>query len=238
MSSLYGVPRRQGGAMTSGAEGGGVAAEIDSTSLVEQLPNLLPYDGIVVYCERFLPDDLEWFHRLEADIDWRSERARFFGREVPLPRLTAWYGPAPYAYSGVVHGPRPIPEFLRPLTALVTAASGPVDCLLANLYRTGQDAMGWHADDERLFGRQPLIASLSLGATRRFALRHRRSHARIDLDLTSGSLLVMAGTCQENWVHSVPRTRRPVGPRINLTFRRLAAPATAPSDEGSLGARA
>lgn len=223
--------------MPPGEEGGG-APEVDSTPLVDQLPNLLPYDGIVVYRERFLPDDLDWFHLLEADIDWRSERARFFGREVPLPRLTAWYGPAPYAYSGVVHAPRPIPEFLRPLSVLVTAASGPVNCLLANLYRNGQDAMGWHADDEGLFGRRPLIASLSLGATRRFALRHRRSHARIDLELTSGSLLVMAGACQENWLHAVPRTRRPVGPRINLTFRRLAAPAMARSGDGSVEAHA
>lgn len=217
MPSLFQVTGRQEGVAAPGGDGG---------PLVARLPNLLPYDGIVVYFERFLPDDLDWFHRLEAEIDWRSERARFFGREVPLPRLTAWYGPAPYTYSGVIHAPRAIPEVLQPLAAVVAAASGPVDCLLANLYRTGQDAMGWHADDEGLFGQHPVIASLSLGATRRFALRHRESHERIDLDLASGSLLVMAGTCQENWLHAVPRTRRPVGPRINLTFRRLAARST------------
>jgi len=96
--------------------------------------------------------------------------------------------------------------------------------VLANLYRDGRDCMGWHSDDEPELGARPLIASLSLGATRRFALRHRRDPSRrLVLELPAGSLLLMRGQTQARWRHALPRTARPVGPRINLTFRRIVA---------------
>jgi alkylated DNA repair dioxygenase AlkB len=97
------------------------------------------------------------------------------------------------------------------------------NAVLLNLYRDGRDGMGWHADDEPELGRNPVIASVSLGAPRRFCLRHRRrKDLKLDLELPRGSLLVMAGPMQHHWVHALPKTRRPVGERINLTFRRVA----------------
>ncbi|MEO8011625.1 MAG: alpha-ketoglutarate-dependent dioxygenase AlkB, partial [Dokdonella sp.] len=98
--------------------------------------------------------------------------------------------------------------------------------VLANRYRDGQDSMGWHSDDERELGEQPLIASLSFGAVRRFRLRHKNSGAKpIAIELESGSLLVMAGATQQNYRHDLPKTARAVGERINLTFRRIVTPA-------------
>ena len=96
--------------------------------------------------------------------------------------------------------------------------------VLLNLYRDGRDSVSWHADNEPGLGRNPVIASLSLGATRRFQLKHRGSDARVALDLAHGSCLIMAGATQHHWLHQLPKTARPVGPRINLTFRRMAAP--------------
>lgn len=93
--------------------------------------------------------------------------------------------------------------------------------VLLNLYRDGRDSVSWHADNEPGLGRNPVIASLSLGATRRFQLKHRRSKERVRVDLTHGSCLVMAGATQHHWLHQIPKTARPVGPRINLTFRTM-----------------
>ena len=91
--------------------------------------------------------------------------------------------------------------------------------VLINLYRNGQDSMGWHSDNETVLGKEPVIASLSLGGTRRFQLKHRRSGELVSLDLPHGSCLIMQGRCQADWRHQVPKTRKQVAPRINLTFR-------------------
>jgi len=110
------------------------------------------------------------------------------------------------------------------LRAKVSEAAGAAfNSVLANLYRDGRDAMGWHADDERELGPEPVIASLSLGAARRFALKHRASGERLNLALQPGSLLIMRGPTQRHWLHALPRTARPVGERLNLTFRRIVA---------------
>jgi alkylated DNA repair dioxygenase AlkB len=146
------------------------------------------------------------------------------------PRLTAWYGDATarYSYSGLDLTPQPWTPALLALRTQVEQATGVTfNSVLLNLYRTGQDSMGWHADDEPELGPEPVIASISLGATRRFRLRPRHSqqlpHAPLGLDLPSGSLLVMRGTTQQHWQHAVPKTARPVGPRLNLTFRTIHA---------------
>lgn len=167
--------------------------------------------------------------RLERElrevIPWEVHRIRLFGREVDSPRLSCWIGDpdAAYRYSGALFEPRPWPEALRPVRdRLARELGGAFNSVLANRYRDGRDAMGWHSDAEPELGPEPVIASLSLGATRRFALKHRqRPEQRLALDLPAGSLLVMAGTTQRFYRHALPRTARPVGERLNLTFRRI-----------------
>lgn len=163
------------------------------------------------------------FAELRRTIPWRQEELRMFGRSVPVPRLEAWIADEglEYTYSGIRHRAEPWPPVLAELRDVVGRASGATfNSVLCNLYRNGTDSVDWHADDEIEFGRQPVIASLSLGATRRFDLRRVDDPAvRVDLELHHGDLLVMRGTTQELWRHRVPRTKRPVGERINLTFR-------------------
>jgi alkylated DNA repair dioxygenase AlkB len=164
------------------------------------------------------------FVALARETPWRQERIAVYGREVLQPRLTAWYGDpgARYAYSGLALEPLPWTPLLADLKARVETASGArFDSLLLNLYRDGRDCVSWHSDAEPELGRNPVIASLSLGAARRFQLRSRPPlpPARRELALRHGDLLLMRGATQHEWAHQVPRTARPVGPRINLTFR-------------------
>lgn len=176
----------------------------------------------------FAPDEADrLFDALRAEVAWEQHRVRIAGREHPCPRLSAWQGDpgAVYTYSGITLHPEPwTPAVLRVRAAVCDAAGARFDSVLANLYRDGRDSMGWHADDEPELGVRPLIASVSLGAPRRFVLRHkrRRDLAPVDIVLGHGSLLLMAGPTQHAWRHSLPKTSRPVGPRINLTFRRIA----------------
>ena len=167
-----------------------------------------------------------YLRELETTITWRQEPIRLFGRAVMQPRLTAWYGDpgAVYGYSGLRLAPLPwTPALVELRTQVEAAAAARFNCVLLNLYRHGQDSMGWHADDEPELGAAPVIASLSLGATRRFRLRPRDAqcppHPPVTLELTSGSLLLMRGPTQQYWQHAVPKTARPTAPRLNLTFR-------------------
>lgn len=165
------------------------------------------------------------FEDLHSAIDWEVHRIRLFGRLVDSPRLSSWIGDsdASYVYSGVRFAPKPWPPALARLRDQVSAAGGErFNSVLANLYRDGRDAMGWHSDDERELGPQPVIASLSLGAVRRFGFKHRRQpDQKLVLELGNGSLLLMSGATQSNYRHCLPRTARPIGARINLTFRRI-----------------
>ncbi|HBR98454.1 MAG TPA: alpha-ketoglutarate-dependent dioxygenase AlkB [Gammaproteobacteria bacterium] len=167
---------------------------------------------------------------LKAELDWQQSRIRIAGRELPIPRLNAWYGDADadYGYSGIALAPLPwTPELTTVRQAVQQRCDHGFNSVLANLYRDGQDSVAWHADDEKALGRNPVIASVSLGGTRRFQLKHRRDKtlSRIDLDLPHNSLLVMGGALQHHWVHAVPKTRKPCDARINLTFRRIITPA-------------
>jgi alkylated DNA repair dioxygenase AlkB len=167
------------------------------------------------------------FLALRRGVDWRQEHVVIFGERRLVPRLVAWYGDpgTSYVYSGTSHEPQPWTAELLDLRQVVQALTGHrYNSVLLNLYRDGHDGMGWHADDEPELGRNPAIASVSLGATRRFKLRHRRHKTVTTLDLGHGSLLSMAGLTQHRYVHAVPKTTRPVGERINLTFR-LTSPA-------------
>ena len=142
-----------------------------------------------------------------------------------MPRLIAMYGPAGYRYSGVVHPPRPLTDLLDAIRRRVEAVTGRrFNSVLANLYRDGRDSVGWHRDSDYAHGGQPDIASCSFGATRRFEFRERASGRRGGaVDLGSGSLLLIQGDAIARWWHRVPKTTRPVGPRVNLTFRHMVA---------------
>lgn len=186
----------------------------------------LPLSGALL---RFAPDFLAaseadaLLSELMTAIPWEQHHVRLFGRTLPAPRLSCWIGDrdAVYTYSRVRFVPRPWPAALTALRAcLETCCAARFNSVLANLYRDGRDAMGWHSDDEAELGAEPLIASLSLGAPRRFLLRTRSGAARsTGLMLSHGSLLLMGGACQRLYRHAVPRTRVAVAPRINLTFR-------------------
>jgi alkylated DNA repair dioxygenase AlkB len=164
------------------------------------------------------------FTQLRQDVHWENHPVRLFGREHPAPRLSCWIGDADarYRYSGLVREPAPwLPELTALRSRLHDALGIDFNSVLANLYRDGRDAMGWHADDEPELGDAPVIASISLGATRRFVLKHRDGAPKLALDLPSGSLLLMRGATQARYRHALARTARPVGARMNLTFRRI-----------------
>jgi alkylated DNA repair dioxygenase AlkB len=186
--------------------------------------NLLPCDGEVRLHEAALgaADAGRLFDQLIAATDWRCEIATVMGRRVPIPRLTAWHGAAGYVYSGIHMTPAPWNPALLEIKAVAEACAGQAfNSVLLNLYRDGRDSVSWHADNEPGLGRNPVIASISLGAVRRFQMKHRTSDHRVALDLPPGSCLVMGGATQHHWLHQVPKTARPVGPRINLTFRSM-----------------
>lgn len=154
---------------------------------------------------------------------WEQRPIHVFGKAVMQPRLIAWSGDLPYAYSGQVLEPRPHSEPIAELLANVVSAVGvEFNHVLLNRYRDGNDNMGMHADDEPELGRDPVIAALSLGVSRTFILVHKRQrHRRVAMTLTDGSLLVMGGTIQHRWRHGVPKQRSVSGERINVTFRRI-----------------
>ncbi|PSU11819.1 alpha-ketoglutarate-dependent dioxygenase AlkB [Photobacterium gaetbulicola] len=162
------------------------------------------------------------FEQLNQELDWQQQKIRMFGREVLQPRLQAWCGDAVYTYSGLTMQPDPWSPTLQVIRQqLVSLLDVNFNSVLANQYRNGHDYMGWHQDNEPELGEQPVIASVSLGAPRRFVLRHRQTKEKREYLLTSGSLLVMAGELQHYWQHTVPKTRRPTAARINLTFREI-----------------
>jgi alkylated DNA repair dioxygenase AlkB len=190
--------------------------------------NLLPCDGIVRLHEDALAeaDARRLFDELMAVTPWRQEIATVMGRRVPIPRLTAWHGEVGYVYSGIRMTTAPWNAPLLKIKAVAEACAGQAfNSVLLNLYRDGRDSVSWHADNEPGLGHDPVIASVSLGATRRFQMKHRGRDERLTLDLPLGSCLVMAGATQHHWLHQVPKTSRPVGARINLTFRAMAATA-------------
>lgn len=185
-------------------------------------------DASLVFDPSFLPREEadRLFTVLQEKTPWRQDEIRIFGKTYLQPRLTALYGNNgnSYSYSGITMEPLPFTPELRAMKAMVEQRCGHefTTCLL-NLYRDGGDSNGWHADDEKELGTNPVIASVSLGATRAFNLKHRSQKSlRYRLQLEHGSLLLMEGPMQHHWLHQVPKTRRPVLPRINLTFRNIA----------------
>ena len=186
----------------------------------------MPDAEVALFPNLFTDEESELYLRLlQERIQWQSESIQLYGKEIPVPRLTAWHGDvgARYKYSNIQH--EPIPWTFELLT--IKARIEPLcdiefnSCLL-NLYRFGQDSMSWHSDDEKELGKDPVIASVSFGATRTFHFRHRFDPSlKQSIDLPSGSLLIMAGATQHFWRHQLPKTKRTIEPRINLTFRTI-----------------
>ena len=187
----------------------------------------LPLPGAdLLFAPDFLPaaEATALLTHLTAAAAWEQRTIQLFGQAFPQPRLTAWYGDpqARYTYSGLTWEPCPwLPALAELRQRLEAATATRYNSVLLNLYRDGRDSMGWHADDEPELGPAPAIASLSLGALRRFRLRPRPglSHDPLGIDLPPGRLLLMRGPTQQHWQHALPKTARPVGPRLNLTFR-------------------
>ena len=169
------------------------------------------------------PDDRQiWMDRCVQQINWDQPQVRVYGRWHRVPRLTAFLADqqVAYRYSGAVHRGEGWPDWFRPLLDLVSSrSSAPFNGCLFNLYRDGQDRMGWHADDEPEIDASFPIASLSLGSSRDLQFRHRVSGARCDVSLADGDLLLMDPDCQRLWMHGLPVRKRVRQARLNLTFR-------------------
>jgi alkylated DNA repair dioxygenase AlkB len=181
----------------------------------------------VLYWPGFMPTSTaeRCYEALDAQTDWADESIHLFGRAVPVPRRCAWFGDdgVTYGYSRLMHRATGWSNATAELRdTLLARLNVRFNFVLLNLYRDGNDGMGWHADDESELGAEPYIASLSFGGARRFCLRARDgSGRRAQLLLEPGSLLLMWGRSQRDWLHAVPRTRRRAAPRINLTFRHV-----------------
>lgn len=182
--------------------------------------------GALVSLHRDFLDLKEAAHLYQVLFDlpgWKLDQIQMFGRVHNVPRLHRWFACShqPYRWSGITMHPEPFPSALELIRRRITAlAQADFNSALGNLYRDGDDSVSWHADDEAELGPRPVIASLSLGATRRFLLRRKDDHSqKVAFDLSAGSLLIMAGDTQRYWEHCVPKTSHKVGPRINVTFR-------------------
>jgi alkylated DNA repair dioxygenase AlkB len=187
---------------------------------------LLPTDGSAKLYDWVLGDSnpSQVMQELLTTVPWSSQTITMFGKQYVEPRRTAWFGDdgASYTYSGITMTPLAWTPLLTSLRKICEEHSGgSFNSVLLNLYRDGNDKMGWHADDEPELGVEPVIASLSLGVTRRFRFRHRTTKEIVECELATGSLVVMSGLSQKYWVHEVPRQKRITDPRINLTFRKI-----------------
>ncbi|MBD1260937.1 alpha-ketoglutarate-dependent dioxygenase AlkB [Maribacter polysiphoniae] len=165
------------------------------------------------------------FDYFKDSVPWQHDDIKVFGKVYPQPRLTALYGSGDkeYSYSNIVMRPKPFTENLGEINSLLEDLTRTAfnTCLL-NFYRNGRDSNGWHSDDEKELGQNPVIASISLGQERVFHLRHKKDKSlKHKLLLGHGSLLLMKGKTQHYWQHQVPKTTKPIGGRINLTFRVL-----------------
>ena len=189
--------------------------------------NLLPNNGTVNYFGPVLTPKLadHFYHQLLNTIDWKNDEARIFGKQYITKRKVAWYGDLgySYAYSNVSKVALPWTQDLLELKKVVEDTSGFTynSCLL-NLYHSGDEAMGWHSDDEKSLGKNSCIASLSLGAKRKFSFKHKNSGQTISLDLEHGSLLLMKNETQTYWLHRLNKSTKIKQPRVNLTFRTFA----------------
>ena len=192
----------------------------------EPLPNLLPFDGIVQYYGKVMNHTTAnvYLNTLLENIEWKNDEAIIYGKHIIAKRKVAWYGDRnfSYTYSNTTKQALIWTKELIELKQLTEKLTGETfnSCLL-NLYHNGEEGMAWHSDDEKALGLNTSIASLSFGAERKFSLKHKISKDTITQILENGSLLVMKGTTQTHWLHSLPKTKKVSTPRVNLTFRTI-----------------
>jgi alkylated DNA repair dioxygenase AlkB len=185
----------------------------------------LPDGEVIIYRSFFNGlESNQLFKKLFDSINWRQDKMKIFGKEVDLPRLTAWYGDGgkSYTYSGITMNPDAwTPILLLIKERIEEVAQEKFNSVLINLYRNGKDYVSWHSDDEPELGRNPIIASVSFGQTRRFQFKHKlnKDLEKVEITLTDGSLLLMKGSTQHFWHHQIPKTSKQLKERINLTFR-------------------
>lgn len=173
----------------------------------------------------------KYFNKFEADfflndfinnIAWEQQTMNMYGKIVPFPRLTTWYGDddKPYTFSGITLQPHPWNESLLKIKNKIEPLCGVnFNSVLLNRYRDGNDSISWHTDAEKELGKNPVIASVNFGEERVFQLKHIETGQRIDIPLKHGSLLIMMGELQHFWKHQVPKSKKPMNERVNLTFR-------------------
>ncbi len=207
--------------------GAAIIARMDLFSAAATLQPIPIEDGELSFLPQLpLPLSNEAIlQQLLADIAWKEESIFVWGKLHKQPRLSAWYGDARYTYSGRTFHPLPFTPLLLDIKRAVEQATGRhFNSVLLNLYRNERDSMGFHSDDEPELGPEPAIASVTFGAARTFILKHKTLPRTVKLDLTDGSLLLMAGTLQQHWRHGINKVATPRGLRINLTFRHIAHP--------------
>ena len=164
------------------------------------------------------------YERCLNDISWQSSKIKMFGKKINIPRLECWYGDngCEYTYSGKSLKRFEFPSFLLDLRKRIEKkANTTFNSVLANLYRDGQDSMGFHADDEKELGNNPVIASISLGENRPIIFQNKKTKEKMTFDQPSGSLLIMQGQTQAHWKHAINKSKKVNKPRINLTFRNI-----------------
>jgi alkylated DNA repair dioxygenase AlkB len=192
--------------------------------------NLLPYEGTVNYFGVIFSTEQagHYFDEFMNTIAWRPDEAVIFGKHIITKRKVAWYGDSEfeYTYSGKTKTALPWTTALLELKNKTEQLTGEQynSCLL-NLYHTGEEGMAWHSDGEKELKEEGAVASLSFGAERKFSFRHKVTRETVSVVLEHGSLLVMKGTTQKNWLHRLPPTTRITRPRVNLTFRMMVPPA-------------
>lgn len=188
--------------------------------------NLLPFDGEVYYQNALMDRQQADYFLLSfmKGIEWRHDEGTMFGKKYVTKRKVAWYGDRPFDYNYSSTNKRAMPwtKDLKELKKLVESSTGETynSCLL-NLYHNGEEAMGWHSDNESELKPNGAIASMSFGAERKFVFKHRKTTEKVELPLEHGSLLTMKGTVQSHWLHRLPPTKKISSPRVNLTFRTI-----------------
>ena len=193
---------------------------------IQKNKNLLPIDGALFYEQDFLESNisLNYITELLNEVNFKNDESIVFGKHYFMNRLVGWVGEHPfsYGYAQIKRKAEPWGENVLKLKRLVENATGAQynSCLL-NYYPSGEEGMGWHADNEKELGINPKIASLSLGATRKFSFKHNTTKQKIDVQLKNGSLLLMTGEIQHFWKHALPKTKKIKTPRMNLTFRNI-----------------
>ena len=189
---------------------------------VEDIP--IKDGALRLYPYLFSPEEREtFFAQLRDQVHWQQEAIKLYGRSIPLPRLTAWFGDEgkTYMYSGINVAPEPwTPTLVKIKDRIEEVSEITFNSVLLNYYRNERDSVSWHSDDEPELGKNPTIGSVSFGDVRTFQLKHKTDTSlKISRDLPDGSYLQMAGSTQHYWLHQIPKRTRKIGPRINLTFR-------------------